>query len=501
MSFSLPVLSIRRLALDFLAASFIFYFLFFIFSGAVHAGECDVTGDLTAQEAINTLNKCAIEKNVFDDKIFNINQIAGTADSLYTLLVGESQLHPETNVATRGGGALAASGRMVAVLYSTEPVSGVTYFAQKIQDFNPTQPTYAQTFEGGIGFSTLSPVQDIWSAFRNAAYIGFVIIFVIMGFMIMFRAHISPQAVATVQDSIPRIVVALILVTFSYAIAGLMIDIMFLVINIAINILPGLNKDQAQNVFKESILGIITGAWDELVVSVGKAISTLIQDVLKIGGILGFIDDMLGFFGGVVGGIIVAIAVLFVMFRVFLMLLMAYVTIIILTITAPFFFLIQALPGNNGAKTWFQQMAANVAVFPTVAIMLLFAGLIGGLAHLGGSGESLLEGEVRNFPLLTGGLDVGAIGRLIALGFILMTPSAAQMVKEFIGAKGPAFGGAGATALGAAAGYAAKPLKFAAGPYGEAMGFRRREKAYERMYGERMPGAATQTTPGQKTRS
>src|SRR3989338_4413336 len=203
-----------------------------LFTKEAHAKTCQVPDNATSQETINAFNKCAIEKNIFDDKIFNFNQISGTTDSLYTLLVGSSLLHPETDAITANSGAIAAEGKLVAILFASPPVSGVSYFAHKIQEFNPVQPTYAQT--GGIGFAALSPVQDIWTVFRNASYVGFVIVFVIMGFMIMFRAHISPQAVATVQDSIPRIIIALVLVTFSYAIAGLLIDVMFLVLNIFI---------------------------------------------------------------------------------------------------------------------------------------------------------------------------------------------------------------------------------------------------------------------------
>src|SRR3972149_3157925 len=120
-------LNAKRLTL--LALTLLFLVSYFLFlARPSQAGECDVTGGLTAQEAVNAFNKCAIEKNVFDDKIFNLNQMAGTVDSLYTLLLGESQLHPETNAATRGSGGLAASGRRGAALYSAEPVCGEYYF-------------------------------------------------------------------------------------------------------------------------------------------------------------------------------------------------------------------------------------------------------------------------------------------------------------------------------------------------------------------------------------
>ena len=232
----------------FTLVAFVFSLLFVLTSyfilhtsyfGTAHAQACTAQS-FSTQETINNLNKCAIEKDVFDDKIFNFNQILGTTDSLYTTLTGISLAHPETNQVTQGRGALAGMSNTIAMLYRAQPVSGVQFFAYEFQKFNPVQPTFAQDPApiGEIGYDALIPVQRLWRVFRNLSYVSFVIVFVIIGFMIMLRAHISPQAVATIQDSIPRLVVALILVTFSYAIAGLMIDLMFLFLNIVINFLP-----------------------------------------------------------------------------------------------------------------------------------------------------------------------------------------------------------------------------------------------------------------------
>ncbi|OGD83907.1 hypothetical protein A2165_00260 [Candidatus Curtissbacteria bacterium RBG_13_40_7] len=445
----------------------------------VHAAEdaCAPDPDLPVKEAINKLNKCAIQKDVFDDKLFNLNQLAGTTDSLYNLLTGKSQLHPDTDNVTAGGGALAASGKLVTTLYANHPVSGVQYFASEIQKFNPIQPAYAQT---GIGYGALTPVKGLWTAFRNIAYVGFVIVFVIMGFMIMFRAHISPQAVATVQDSIPRIVIALILVTFSYAIAGLMIDIMFVFLNIAIRALEQqqlISTGAGGYVFTDSVFTVIWKSWTDVFGTVADALSTIIGNVVD----LPFgLDKALGFFGGAIGALIVGIALIFIMFRIFFMLLMSYTMIIILTMAAPFFFLIQALPGNNGAKEWFKQMAANVSVFPVVALMFIFAGILGEIGALGGkAGGGITPEQIGQFPLLSGDIDTHAIGQLIAIGFLLMTPSAADMIKKFIGAQG--LGGQGgvgagaAAALGAGAGALGSAGRWAwGGPYSPLANIRQR---------------------------
>ena len=60
---------------------------------------------------------------------------------------------------------------------------------------------------------------------------------IVIGFMVMFRRKIDPKTVITVQNALPKIVLALLLVTFSYAIAAFMIDLMYLVMAIIINLL------------------------------------------------------------------------------------------------------------------------------------------------------------------------------------------------------------------------------------------------------------------------
>lgn len=406
--------------------------------------ECLPGTAKTDAEAVNMENICRIKYTIYDDKATTFNIVAGLGDGFYKMLTGNSRLYPQTNGVTAGMGALASSGTMVAALYSHPPVSGMDYLAGEFNKFNPVAPAYAAG--GGIGYNALKPVQDIWESFRNIAYIGFVLVFVIIGFMIMFRAHISPQAVATVQDSLPRIVIALFLVTFSYAIAGFMIDAMFLLLNVIINALPGGDK---KYVFEQSVFGAIWSSWGQIFGTVNEAVGKVITDVVK----LDFLDKLLGYFGGVISALVVGIALLFVMFKVFIMLLTSYAYIIILTITAPFFFLAQALPGNNSGQTWFKQMAANIAVFPVVAIMFIFAGILGGITKLGGTADAAVQSQtVGQFPLLSGDIDPAAIGKLIAIGILLMTPSAAELIKNAIGTKGgPNMGSAAAPVLGAGA--------------------------------------------------
>lgn len=450
-----------------LAVIFLFTILYLLFTTSlVHAQtpDCQPSSDGTNYgQVVKDVNRCARSENLSRDQIFNWNQITATADSINTLITGRSYTHPETNAITAESGALSGLAKAIALTYAVPPVSGVDYIAHQIHNFNPLKPAYAQ--QTGIGFDLLTPVQKIWTAFRNASYVGFVIVFVVIGFMVMFRAHISPQAVATVQDSLPRIVIALILVTFSYAIAGLMIDIMFLLLNIAINLLipADLSPEGAKVVFEKSVFGIFLDSWTDIFGAVSSGVQRVLEAVIQVG----VLNKIIGFLGGSVIGIIAGIAMLFIMVRVFLMLLTSYVTIILLTMFAPFFFLFQALPGRSGAKEWFRQMAASVSVFPSVALMIIFAGMLGGLKGLGGSSTPQFTSEkIGHFPLLSGLIQADDVGKLIALGFLLMTPEVAKQIKEKIGIRGGPGIAAGFAAVGAAGGFAGR--RVAGSPFGQA---------------------------------
>lgn len=68
-------------------------------------------------------------------------------------------------------------------------------------------------------------LDKLWGQSRNIAYMFFVVAMIVIGFMIMFRNKIGGQVLVSVSNSIPQLIICLVLVTFSFAIAGLMLDI------------------------------------------------------------------------------------------------------------------------------------------------------------------------------------------------------------------------------------------------------------------------------------
>lgn len=106
------------------------------------------------------------------------------------------------------------------------PMSGIGYISGVVNKFSLTKIANAQS---GFGYGALTPIQTYWQGTRNISYALIVLIVIIFSFMIMFRVKISPQLVISVQSALPKVFLALVLATFSYAIAGFLIDFMYVI--------------------------------------------------------------------------------------------------------------------------------------------------------------------------------------------------------------------------------------------------------------------------------
>lgn len=85
-----------------------------------------------------------------------------------------------------------------------------------------------KTYAAGIGFNALSSYQPVWKAFRNLSYMVIVLVIVGVGFMVMFGIGGGGKTAVTLESALPRLVIALLAISFSYAIAGLLVDLMYI---------------------------------------------------------------------------------------------------------------------------------------------------------------------------------------------------------------------------------------------------------------------------------
>lgn len=341
-------------------------------------------------------------------------------------------------------GAVPVVGSTIAHLTTNPPVQTGTYIADVLQNTGLAQPAYAQ----GIGFSALTPVLRIWKAFRNIAYFFIIIFFIISGFMIMFRKQIDANTVVTIQMALPKIVVTLILITFSYAIAGFVVDMIYLIIFLFTEILQvfGIltNAGTARNLlFGKSIIHVgfkyLIGP-GELAGGAATDITGLIENGLN--------TNKLDWLLSGLAYLIVAVAMVIAIFRTLFALISAYVGIIISTIFAPIQLLFNALPGSNTFNSWIRSLVANAAVFPAVAIMILIGtALVGvnnpsnddfGINIQDGVGWNKQASEGWVPPLIgqdVGSGTAGAIPGIIGLGIIMLLPEVAKMIKEMLEVK------------------------------------------------------------------
>ena len=287
-----------------------------------------------------------------------------------------------------------------------------------------------QAMAQGVGFNGLTPLLPIWKAFRNMAYVLLALAMIIIGFMVMLRQKIDPKTVVTVQNALPRIVIALILITFSYAIAGFLIDIMYLVIafvNVVVS--SGLvNRPQA------SPINLTSGGFGDLIHAVFDPVqyfnpaSRIWDDVTAGGGANLFNDIKDGLIFNLIGigplfQFILGLAYLFALARILFLLLGAYTQILLSVLTGPLQILTDVFPGANGFTNWIKNIVSNLAMFPITIFLLLLGTRIS--QNLGG-------GTLWIPPLLPqlGGASAEIAKVLISLGIVLMIPSICHSAKE-----------------------------------------------------------------------
>ena len=227
------------------------------------------------------------------------------------------------------------------------------------------------------GFSRLAPIQPLWKLTRNIAYFFFVIIILVAAFMIMFKVKMSPQTIVTIQSALPKIVVTLILVTFSYAIAGFMVDLVYVVMGLFSQFFTPIVANQgsitATYKFLNGWLG--DGFLSILVYSILYLICSLVISIIVAIisiGTLNIASVLFGLFIFIffaINTIILIIYIFLGLFNLFKALAGFYVAVIF----GPIQLALGALPSSHGTfGKWLKSMIGKLAVFPAQGILWYF---------------------------------------------------------------------------------------------------------------------------------
>jgi len=100
------------------------------------------------------------------------------------------------------------------------------------------------------GYNYLKDVihlDKIWKSSLNIVYLFSILIFIIVGFMIMFRKNLPGNTTVTVSKALPQIIISLVLATFSFAIVGIIMDLGKVGINLSRSIITNIYQDMGES--------------------------------------------------------------------------------------------------------------------------------------------------------------------------------------------------------------------------------------------------------------
>lgn len=389
----------------------------------------------------------------------------------------------------QGGYQNIQSQSLASLVFATDrPISGIGYVKDKLQNFSLVPVANAET--PGFGYTTaLKPIQGFWSAVRNVSYGLFVLVAIIFAFLIMFRVKLSPQTVITVQSTIPKIIIALITATFSYAIAGFLVDFMYIVIGLFSVIFANIFATTPTIV--QILVNIPTDPSFYFSLMTSGPLNTGILGILMIGGVFFFLPIILILtiggaiaaiategLGGIIALIVIAIIViiyLWIAIKIIWTLVKTLATFLLTVIFSPLTLTLGALVPNFSFGSWVKNIISQLSVFVTAGVLVTLSLLFGveslaivvqtfsqdWLKNLAGLFLSLVFPGIGGFAASAGGLFSNTPGwppmlnmgggyaaafLMWAVSFVLFTmiPKSAELIQSFIQGKPFAYG----TAIG-----------------------------------------------------
>lgn len=400
------------------------------------------------------------------------------------------------------GGIFGTTLSLITMMYANPPAKTADYIASVEKNLGIVKKANAQVV--GSGEKVLNPVLSLWQVSRNISYLIMIIVFTVIGLMVMFRNRINPQTVINAQAALPGLVLGLILITFSYFFAAIISDTAFIGTNVVgyffaaaqgptaladptrTNLVQQISTHSVLDIFSQFV-GIITqekasDALEAVYYSFSGEVQNWLafiaaltsyqfaaqpgQQIPVIGQFVGPILGLgTGFFTfanptGVLGLVlswVAFFALAYQMLQLLLKLLSSYLTIIFLTISAPFHFLAASLPGRQGiANNWFMNLLANILVFPAVIAVFYFAAFLLGesfgplkisginppqqsttLIPIARAATPTIVSNEGSFPLF-GGMSIQFIQILLAFGSLMALPKIPDLVVKSIGKVGQA---------------------------------------------------------------
>ncbi|MFA7682920.1 MAG: hypothetical protein WCX94_02115 [Candidatus Dojkabacteria bacterium] len=346
----------------------------------------------------------------------------------------------------------------VYAMYESQPF--VNVYAHLADEWLPGYQASSTIYAAPSGYESLvsTGISSIWSQVRNITYVFFILIMLVVGFMIMFRSKLGGQTLVTLGNTLPNIILALIGVTFSFAIAGIIIDLGGVIMAILADLFNGIFEQS--NGYAETIkLGSIgdifkafvpQGLWNDInPLNLFKS-NTGGKGLLGLLGGAGIIATIIGASNPVTlgAGLIVGLPLLLIVlailgvatvgvFKVFITLVKAYIGILISVITGPLQIAVSAMPGKSANFiNWMKGILRNVLIYPIVFAILNLPGAIyslsGGKLSLPGPEKLTLSENSMNLSVAEGGDSWSSLLIMILQIIVLFLASNADKYAQAI---------------------------------------------------------------------
>lgn len=275
-------------------------------------------------------------------------------------------------------GVLGVLNKVNNTILAQRPASGVQFIEDKVYAITNPGVVHADeppSYFPGTGFDLLQPIRGFWGWAVNLVFGVLVILIIFVAFAIIFRVKLPGNVTVTLQNSIPNIALAMILVPLSYAISGLFIDAITIGTNAIHDFLlgpasPGYSvyasrdtngNDRGLYVDDDRVTWINARSLVDVSQEVeGVALQTGLDagPLQVVGSFLNIFDEdtinansanpggTSAWLGTIINALL-SIVMIWIGIKIFIRLFKKYITLMITPIFAPFVFATVAVPGNG----------------------------------------------------------------------------------------------------------------------------------------------------------
>ncbi len=276
-------------------------------------------------------------------------------------------------------------------LNNEPPPTNLAYFWNKQIEDVPfagrayaAEPTYSGLF--------LDITYELWLISRNVALGLLAIVGIVVGIMIMTRKRISAQATVTMQYALPRLIIGLILIVFSYAIGASMASFAWALQGSAASIVDAIARDTTTVneaiVLSQYGVGLQAVLLIAVVFALGASPITAVVLVVTL----------------------VAMLILYIM--AYIKLLIVYFKLILAIIISPFAFLMGSIPGHEDNTTnWFKKVVAYMLGILAIRVVINFTQIIATfiILEMGSNWQAGLIPFVGGIGVFVGSLIVSMV--------------------------------------------------------------------------------------------